>query len=146
MAQALNEYLGSGDALGRLREHVRKLRALQAQVESLLPPALARSCPVANFKGGTLLLLAHNGSAAARIRQLLPTLQRQLAESGMLVGKIEVKVKPVIAAPPPPPRTQRAIGQAALCSLHELEHSLPEGSELRKAVAQLISRARTRHD
>ncbi len=142
MTQSLQDFLGSGDALGRLRDHSRRLRALQAQLERLLPHGLAQNCPVGNLKGDTLLLLALNGGAAARVRQLLPTLQRQLAEAGTLVSKIEVKVRPVVAKPEPAAKPPRELGQSAVASLRELEASLPADSELREALTQLIARAR----
>lgn len=142
MAHPLHDYLGSGDALGRLREHSRRLRALQVLLERLLPTKLAQACPVANFKDGTLVLLARNGSIASRMRQLLPTLQRQLGEQGTLVSRIDVRVRPTVETPPPPPREPRSIGEVGRESLVALEHSLPEGSELRQALGQLIARAR----
>jgi hypothetical protein len=142
MAQPLHDYLGSGDALGRLREHSQRLRALQALLERLLPPKLAQACPVANFKGGTLTLLARNGSIASRMRQLLPTLQRQLGEQGTLVSRIDVRVRPTAETPPPPPRKPRSIGHAGRESLTALEQSLPQQSELRLALSRLIASAR----
>ena len=142
MAHPLHDYLTSGDALGKLREHSRRLGALQGQLERLLPPALAQACPVANLKNGTLVLLARNGSVAARIRQLLPTLLRQLAEHGALVSHIEVRVRPTHDTPAAPPRSPRHLSEAARASLSELEHSLPPESELRAALTRLIERAR----
>lgn len=146
MTHPLHDYLGSGDALGRLREHSRRLRGLQALLERLLPAKLAQACPVANLKDGTLVLLARNGSIAARMRQLLPTLQRQLGEQGTLVSRIEVRVRPTAEAPPPPPRAPRSIGRAGRESLVGLEHSLPEDSELRRALSRLVARARDADD
>ena len=146
MTHPLHDYLGSGDALGRLREHSRRLRGLQALLERLLPAKLAQACPVANFKEGTLVLLARNGSIAARMRQLLPTLQRQLGEQGTLISRIEVRVRPTVETPLPPPRAPRSIGRAGRESLVALEQSLPEGSELRQALQQLIARSRDAKD
>lgn len=146
MTHPLHDYLGSGDALGRLREHSRRLVSLQALLEKLLPANLAQACPVANLKTGTLILLAQNGSIAARMRQLLPTLQRQLAEQGALVSKIQVRVRPQVERPVAPAPATRSIGRSGRDSLLELRNSLPDDSELRAALSHLLSRARITED
>ena len=79
MTQLIQRFLGSGDALARLRDHAARLRRLQTVLEQHLPPALAAACSVANLKGDTLVLLAHGGAVAARLKQIAPTLAEQFA-------------------------------------------------------------------
>jgi len=142
MTQLLQGFLGSGDALGRLREHADRLRRLQTTLEQIIPAPLAALCSVANLKGDTLVLLARNGSAAARIKQLIPSLQQKLAEAGTLVAAIQVKVS--IRNDPEQrqtPRT-RTLSDAGRESLEALSRSLPEDAPLRSSLRRLIDDSR----
>lgn len=142
MTQPLHGFLGSADALGRLREHTERLRRLQATFEQIIPAQLATVCSVGNVKGDTLVLLARNGSAAARIKQLLPSLQEKFAEAGTLVAAIQVKVS--IRGEPEPRQTRhaRTLSQSGRESLEALTRSLPEDAPLRLSLRRLIDDSR----
>lgn len=142
MTQPLQGFLGSGDALGRLREHTERLRRLQTMLEQIIPAPLATLCSVGNLKGDTLVLIARNGSAAARIKQLLPSVQQKLAEAGTRVAAIQVKVS--IRNEPEPrqaPRT-RTLSDAGRESLEALSNSLPQDAPLRESLRRLIDESR----
>ena len=141
MAHSLHHFLGSGETLGRLREHTQRLQLLQRRLEQLLPPQLTLTCAVANLKDGKLVILTSNGATAARLRQLLPTLQRQFSEQGSVVSRIEVRVRPSQAQPSPPARDPRGIGETGRASLLALCNRLPPGCELQIALAHLVARA-----
>ena len=142
MTNTLKNYLGSGDTLGRLRDHAQRLMRIQGALEHALPPALRGQCSVANLKGDTLVLLARDGAGAARLRQLLPTLARKLGESGHLVGKIQVRIGIQVDAPQRRPPPVRALSSVAEESLESLKHSLPEHDPLREALQRLIEHSR----
>ncbi len=142
MAQALQGFLGSGDALGRLREHAERLRRLQLALERLLPPALIEQCAIGNLKKDTLILLARNGSTAARLKQLLPSLTAQFVEQGTPITKIQVKVsitpESVVRSSP----EARSIGAGGRSSLTALAESLPADSPLRESLERLLANSR----
>ncbi len=142
MANLLQRYLGSGDALGRLSEHAARLRRLQATLEATLPPAYAGACAVANLKGDTLVLIARNGATAARIKQLAPTLQRELAAAGTLVKRIDVRVRLGGAETERAAPQARRLPAAGRQSLADLAASLPADSPLRESLEHMIARSR----
>lgn len=142
MTQLIQRFLGTGDALARLRDHASRLRRLQAVLETHLPPALVQACAVANVKGDTLVLLAHGGAVAARLKQIAPTLADQFAAAGLPIRTIQVKVKVVEehdARPTAPPRRLSETGRR---SLADLSSSLPADSPLRASLERLIERSR----
>lgn len=142
MAQALQGFLGSGESLGRLREHAERLRRLQQTLEQLLPPGLVQQCAIGNLKKDSLILLARNGATAARLKQLLPSLTAQFVEQGAPITRIQVKVSlaPQQAARPAPPA--RRIGTAGRSSLIALAETLPPDSPLRQSLEKLLANCR----
>lgn len=142
MSQLLSRFLGSGDALSRLQEHAAHLRRLQAALERGLPTPLAGLCQVANFKAGTLILSTRGGAAAARLRQLTPSLVEHLTQAGYAVQSIKVKVAPPeqYAWRRPPP--ERHISADARATLTGFAATLPDDSPLRAALERLALRSR----
>ena len=60
--------------MARLAAHAEHLQKLQQSFEKAVPAMLARSCRVANFKLGVVIIHAENGAAAAKLRQIAPSL------------------------------------------------------------------------
>lgn len=143
MTHPLQDFLGSGDALARLRDHAARLRRLQQLLEQLLPPPLARACGVANLKGDVLVLIARSGATAARLKQMGPSLTAQFAAAGVAVSSIQVRVGVENVAPPPRPPAPRSVGTSALAHLTALRDELPEDAPLRASLTRLIERSRT---
>ncbi len=142
MSQLLNRFLGSGEALARLQDHAARLRRLQLVLERGLPPLLAGLCRVANLKDGTLVLSASGGPAAARLRQLTPSLVEHFVQAGHAVQVIKVKVAtpetPQWRRPPP----ERHISADARASLTRFAATLPPDSPLRASLERLAQRSR----
>lgn len=142
MSQQIQRFLGSGDALARLKDHAARLMKLQGILQQHVPPAMAGACGVANLKNGTLVVLADNGAVAARLKQLAPTLAAQFAASGAPVQEVQVKVRlgaaPEAAAPP----SERRISAEGSRSIEALSATLPVDSPLREALERLVARAR----
>lgn len=142
MSRLLQGYLGSGDTLSRLQAHAARLRRLEATLHAALPPALVAACSVGNLKGDTLVLLARNGATAARVKQFLPTLIQQFADTGTLLRKIDLRVMMQPAPAAPPPSAVRTLSTASLESLARFSASLPEDAPLKASVERLIRRSR----
>lgn len=141
MTRQLQRFLGSGDALARLRDHAGRLMRLQTLLARQLPPAMATSCSVANLKGDSLVLLADGGAAAARLRQMAPSLVQQLAAAGIPVKTIQVKVKVTEVRDAERPVTRRTLSAAGSRSLEELAAALPDDSPLRESLERLLRRS-----
>ncbi len=142
MTQLIQRFLGSGDALARLRDHAARLRRLQTVLERHVPPSLAAACSVANLKGDTLMLLAHGGAVAARLKQIAPTLAEQFAAAGLPVKSVQVKVRIIEQHDAPRPPPERKLSDAGRRSLADFSDSLPADSPLRESLERLIARSR----
>ena len=143
MTRPLNGFLGSGDALARLHDHAARLRRLQGLLERELPPALASACSVANLKQDTLVLLAHNGAAAAKLRQLAPTLAARLGANGVALKTVQVKVQVHEGAPERSPPVPRQLGTGGRSSVAAFCATLPEDAPLRASLERLLARSRS---
>lgn len=142
MSTPVRRFLDGGDTLARLHDHARGLLRVQEVLKSLLPPALAAGCDVANLKDNVLVVSTRGGAAAARLRQMVPSLISSFAERGLLLHNIQVKVGVSYAPPPPPPRTPRSVGQGGRESLAALIEQLPEDAPLRASLQRLLERSR----
>ncbi|NUT15400.1 MAG: hypothetical protein HOQ33_12965, partial [Cupriavidus sp.] len=95
-----------------------------------------------------LLLLAAQGAAAARVRQVVPTLLGRLQQRGSPVTSIRVRVQPEVqrhsdweVEPVARPRTGGRMTPTGLANLDQLARSLPD-SPLRDALNTLLSHHR----
>lgn len=92
-ALALATALGGHEGLGSLLQRVRESQALLATAAGLMPPALrglVRAGPLDDE--GWVLLVGH-AAAAAKLRQLVPTIEAHLRQQGR-VQNVRVKVLP----------------------------------------------------
>lgn len=74
----------------RAQDSSRRLAAVRA----LLPGALASQVEAGPLEGEDWCLLVKSSAAAAKLRQLLPTLQAHLRTRGLAVAGIRLKVLP----------------------------------------------------
>ena len=143
-ARTLDDYLNSDEAMARLAAHAGHLQKLQQLFEKAVPAALARTCRVANFKLGAVILHAENGATAAKLRQIAPSLGEAFRSRGEQVTEIRIKVQPLDAAlqQTPPPRAA-VLGAGGRASLGRLADALPDGP-LRAALANFIERSKAK--
>jgi hypothetical protein len=116
---------------------VQQLRAFQLHYEKIAPPSLLRASHVLLIEHGILTLAADNGAVAAKLRQLIPELIRQLGLDGCEVTGIQVRVQ--VALPPAihatHPSTMSLEGKQKLA---ELASTLSD-SPLKSALQRLAS-------
>lgn len=72
----------TGDSVARLKA-----------VESLIPPSLRHAVKAGPIEGPVWCLILDNNAAAAKIRQLLPSLESHLRTKGWDVTSIRLKVQ-----------------------------------------------------
>jgi hypothetical protein len=102
IATPVNDWLAKSQPLNALLQTAGHLAALEAEVLALLPPGIHQSVSVAGVKQDnprndrerTLVLHAAHSGAAARVRQIVPTLLKRLQQRGSQVTAIRVKVQP----------------------------------------------------
>ena len=71
------------------RDSVARLQAVQA----LIPSALRPSVTAGPIDGAVWCLLLDNNATAAKIRQLVPSLESHLRSKGWVIGSIRLKVR-----------------------------------------------------
>jgi hypothetical protein len=153
-AKPLNDWLAKAGPVSALMQTARQLASLEAEVLSLLPQGMRAGIAVAGVKTDdrgpqtrTLLLLAAHGAAAARVRQVVPTLLSRLQQRGSQVTAIRVRVQPEVGRGDwdtgPVERKPRTanLSPAGLHSMDVLAHNL-EASPLKDAVEALLARHR----
>lgn len=93
-ARLLDDHLKTDESMARLALHASRLQKLQKVLEKIAPSLLARSCRVANFKLGVLVIHAENGAVAAKLRQMAPSMSAAFQSEGEQVAEIRIKVHP----------------------------------------------------
>ncbi len=91
---SLAEALQASEPLGRLTERLRRSNDLFAAVAPMLPPGLAAHVRAGPADDEGWSLLCANAAVAAKLRQLVPRLERHLRDSGRGVAAVRVKVQP----------------------------------------------------
>lgn len=120
-----------------LTRQVRRLRALQHQLRTVLPADLSASISVASLADGRLVLVTENGAAAAKLRHLAPNVLRVLAQRDPDVTAIHVRVQ-VTQRVNPLPQKRKSVGPKGRAALQALARQLPP-SALRRAIRHLAA-------
>jgi hypothetical protein len=79
--------------LARLTELTRESAARLKAIESLIPPALRSAIQAGPIEGTVWCMILNNNAAAAKIRQLIPSLEAHLRVKGWVVNSIRLKVE-----------------------------------------------------
>ena len=88
----LSTALGRSEPLTGLLQRVRESRARYDAVATLLPPGLQAGTRPGPLDETAWVLLVANASSAAKVRQLLPTLEEALAARGWAGPPIRIKI------------------------------------------------------
>jgi hypothetical protein len=91
---SLAEALDASEPLVRLASRLRRSRDLFAAIAGLLPAGLAPHVQAGPADDEGWSLLCANAAVAAKLRQLVPRLERQLLDRGLAVASIRIKVLP----------------------------------------------------
>lgn len=94
VALPIAEALRTSTPLGRLSERMRQSDAAFAAVGPLLPPGLSAQVRAGPIDDAGWSMLCANAGVAAKLRQIVPRLERHLHDNGLGVASIRVKVLP----------------------------------------------------
>ena len=87
-----NQAIENSPSLARLAGMVRESNNLLKSVELLLPAAMRASVKAGPIEDDVWCLLISSNAAAAKLRQLLPTLQARLQANGHKITSIRLKL------------------------------------------------------
>ena len=114
---------------------------MQRIFQESIPAPFASLGRVGSFRDGTLIVVAKNGAAAAKLKQILPSVEEKISQ--LLNQPIEVKVSVSLDGVGGPETASRKIKPAmsavALESLQKLAAELPT-SPLKDEVSTLLKR------
>lgn len=134
----IDRYLDSGEELQPILAKARQILALSRHCVDFLPPELATQLRGANIRGETLVLLAANPAAAAKLKLLAGTLSESLHGLGSKVNAVSVRVQPSgLPGANAALHKAAALSPAALAALRELRDALP-ASPAREAVGRML--------
>jgi hypothetical protein len=115
--------LDSLPELQALNRELRQLAALQSALAEMLPGGLATSASVALLKAGELILVADNGAAAAKLKQMAPRLLTSLRQRGYDITGIRLQVQ-VTIRDNPLPQKQISLSSAARQAINSLSEQI----------------------
>lgn len=140
MQNSLEHYLEATDGAGKLMAHARQLVKLTRLFRGIAPPHLHQASTLANYKSGVVVIHAHSGAVAAKLRQLAPTLADGFSRKGVECTGVQIKVQaPENKAQTPTP-TQKPLSASTCGTLEHLCSALPD-APLRQAIEQLLMRS-----
>jgi hypothetical protein len=128
---------GSG-GIPALMPQARRLLELRQILADLLPGALARSCTLANYKHGKLIVFAENNAIAAKLKLLSPQLCDRLSQRGVEVTGMDIGVQPPEPVPNRPQKSSK-LSEKAAESLSRFSSQLHE-SELKNCITRIAGR------
>jgi hypothetical protein len=137
----LEDFLDSADGAGKVFPHAMELLRLARLYREIAPAYLSEASRLVNYKSGTVVIHAANGAAAAKLRQLAPSLSDGFSKRGVECRNMEVKVRvPDFPTPSRPMQAPKPLSGRTFQTLGNLRDSLPD-SELRQAIDTLIRRS-----
>ena len=92
-SQNIAAYLDNSEGIGSLMPQAARLLELRRQLSEFLPKPLAKSCEIANYKQGKVVIFAENGAIAAKLAHYRPKLINLFSARGIEVTAIEVTVQ-----------------------------------------------------
>ena len=125
-----------------LMPQAQRLLELRRILSGTLPPNLQRSCTIANYMQGKVVIFAENSAVAAKLKLMAPDLRDQFVKRAIEVTGIDIQVQP--KEPVQTVGKTAEMTDGALSSLSELESQLPD-SKLKSAISSLLSRHRSGH-
>jgi hypothetical protein len=137
-AKRVGEYLDASPEVDRLTSRAAFLLAARQVLAEALPEPLRRSCAVANYRQGKVVLLADSSATAARIRLLAPSLVELLGKGGLQVTGLRVDVQPDVTRRVQPTEAKSLLlSPSATEAIARTARSLPEGP-LRQALDAFV--------
>jgi hypothetical protein len=133
-------YLKHPESIGSLMPQVARLLELRRALAEFLPSNLSRSCMIANYRQGKVVIFAQSGAVAAKLKLLTPSLLAHLAKRAPQVTGVVIEAQP--AGPVAVPFSKAAqLSQNSAETLAQFAAELPD-SALKTAIARIALRNR----
>lgn len=134
------DWLGANDALREATARNARLVGLQRAIDAATGGTL-RLTAIA-LADGVATVTAPGAAAAAKLRQMEPTLRARLQAEGWAIERFHIRTQPPRFADRPPRRIKPPIPAQGLDALDDLARSSEEGP-MKEALARLLRRHRS---
>ncbi len=125
-----------------LREAASRAERMVAQQRTLERLTDGLRLTVLGLADGTATVAVGNASGAAKLRQIRPTLERELASAGFALQRLKIRTEVGEPRFPRPPRREKdPVPQAGLRSIEALARSVDDGP-LKEALSRMAARHR----
>ena len=137
--RSVGTVLTSAPEFGTITRRAKRLLEIQRALIGALPKSLADHATVANVVDGTVVILARNGTVAAKLKQLLRRLLVKLRQQDREINAIRVRVQEPNGDKPLPQKhiSLSSPAREALLALSKQLHGSPLGRSVEK-LAQRI--------
>ncbi len=146
-ARSFTTFIHAEPALKPLLQQLSELSYMQRLYQNSVPAAFAALGQVGSFRNGILIVVAKNGAAAAKLKQVVPSLEQKISQ--LLQQPVDVKVNVLVDSSEervsPPQKHKPVMGPVALESLQRLAAELP-ASTLKDEVSTLLKRQSRREN
>ena len=92
-ARKISALIGSSTDFSALKQATQRVLALQRLYSACAPPDLVQHSRVIKVDGSKLVLAADNGAVAAKLRQVMPRLLKNLQKQAAEVTVLQVRVQ-----------------------------------------------------
>ncbi len=128
-------WLGQQPSFRELTDRAERLLALQGDLQLCLP---AQQVTVLALEDDTLVVAAAGSAAAAKLRQMAPSVLAGMRARGWSLARIRFRPRPPGSAPPrPAPRIKAPIPETALAGLQAPSQQVANPA-LQQALEQLL--------
>jgi hypothetical protein len=119
----------------------KQLIEVQKAFLNTIPPQLRDRCAVGRYAEGFLLIYVSNGTAAARLRNLVPTILQELNRTEFKINSIKISVQLPISPGENKnsPRNIPRLSQMAADHINQLTDKLPAESPLKSSLEALLA-------
>jgi len=136
-SRVLQDILHGDQALGALQSQMQSLTALQQAWQAALPESLRPHSRVVGVEGKRLLVETESNAMAAKLRQLIPSLSRAIAQVQPELSAVRLLVAPAASRVAPRVRPAQPLSPEALGHFAALAETLAP-SPLKTAVERLL--------
>lgn len=141
VARPAYDFFCDNGKLRTLFTRVQSFIVLQSIWETVAPDNLAAVSHIGQNDAGEAIIYCDNGAAAAKLRQLLPSLAEALRGKGVATVNLQVKVRARTIPMQIRAARKREISHAGLKNIGQLSEHLEAGA-LKSALERLLARHR----
>lgn len=138
-AKRAYRFFNGDDRLRLLQTHVNEIMQLQKLWHTIVPSGLASVSRIGQIDASNISIYCDHGAAAAKLRQLIPSITTALAKHGLTGQNILIKVRTNAIPNRYREINKPTISAAGLAELENLCKEL-EAGQLKDALANLLSK------